>query len=126
MRVKVLSPARPLADVEATSVSVPGTLGFMEILPNHAPMVAEVDVGPLRIKKSDGELLSYFVSGGYVDVSRNEIKVLVDVAVPPHPQSGINFCYALYLRPDSRSLIIWRLFFWNYSRSVHSSMQPTF
>ena len=83
MRVKVLSPAKPLADVDAQSVSVPGTLGIMEILSNHAPMVAEIDVGPLTISKTNGEKLSFFVSGGYVDVLKNEVKVLVDVGESP-------------------------------------------
>src|SRR5262245_26812067 len=83
MRVQVLSPAKPLAEVDAVSVSVPGTLGMMEILANHAPLVAEVDVGPLRIKKANGEVLSFFVSGGYVDVLKNEVKVLVDVGENP-------------------------------------------
>lgn len=83
LRVKVLSPAKPLADVDAVSVSIPGTMGFMEILANHAPMVAEIDVGPVRIKKENGEVLNFFVSGGYVDVLKNEVKVLVDVGESP-------------------------------------------
>lgn len=82
MHLKLLSPSRPLADAEVTSVSVPATLGMMEILPHHAPMVAEIDVGKLSIRRTDGETLHYFVSGGYVDVLSDHVVVLADVVEP--------------------------------------------
>jgi F-type H+-transporting ATPase subunit epsilon len=82
MKVQLLSPGRPLADVEADSVSIPGSLGRMEILKNHAAMIAEIDCGGLSIKKSSGEELHFFVSGGYVNVESNVVKILVDVGEP--------------------------------------------
>ena len=84
MNVQVYSPSKPLAEITANSVSVPGSMGFMEILPDHTAMVAEIGCGHLCVTKKDGnEKLNYFVSGGYVDVCDNSIKVLVDVAEIP-------------------------------------------
>ncbi len=80
MNIKLLSPAKPLAECEAVSVLIPGTMGYMEVLASHAPMVAEIDVGKLLIKKEGGDELSFFVSGGYVDVGPKSVTVLVDVA----------------------------------------------
>lgn len=82
MKVQLLSPGRPLADVEADSVSIPGVMGRMEILKNHAAMVAEIDCGGLTIKKASGGELYFFVSGGYVSVESDVVKILVDVGEP--------------------------------------------
>ncbi len=82
-KVKVLSPNRPVANVVATSVMLPGTCGYMEILPDHAAMIAALDIGELRIKKREGDTLTYFMSGGYVDVQANAVTVLVDTIESP-------------------------------------------
>ena len=79
LKAKVLCPGKPVADVAASGVVLPAALGYMEILPEHASMVAEIDVGELVVKKSAGENLRYFISGGYVQVQNNEVVVLADV-----------------------------------------------
>ena len=41
MEVEVLSPARRLVQVKAQSVTVPGVMGYMTILPGHAELISE-------------------------------------------------------------------------------------
>lgn len=79
VKVKVLCPNKPVADVAAGSVSLPSTKGYIEILPDHAAMISELDMGELLVKKTSGDDLKYFVSGGYVQVKDNEVVVLADV-----------------------------------------------
>lgn len=81
--VKVLSPNRPVANVKGQGVMLPGALGYMEILPDHAAMVSAMEVGELRIRKSDGGSLTYFVSGGFVEVADNHVTVLADTIEAP-------------------------------------------
>ena len=78
LKVEILAPDRPVAQVDAIGVTLPGTLGYMTILPDHATMVSELDAGELLVEKSSGEL-RYFIAGGYVDISDNNLKVLADV-----------------------------------------------
>jgi F-type H+-transporting ATPase subunit epsilon len=87
--VHVLSPKKPLAHLKAKSVSLPGTAGYMEILPNHAPLISQIEIGYLKIsqivaspKPHPGDV-QFFIAGGYVDVVNNKVTVLVDVAESP-------------------------------------------
>ena len=79
VKVKVLCPNKPVADVAAHSVLLPSMKGYIEVLPDHAAMISELDVGELIVKKTAGENLKYFISGGYVQVQNNEVVVLADV-----------------------------------------------
>lgn len=81
--VKVLSPNRPVANVKGQGVMLPGALGYMEILPEHAAMVSAMEVGELKIRKTDGSSLSYFVSGGFVEVRDQSVTVLADTIEAP-------------------------------------------
>ncbi len=76
--LKVLSPSRQLAVVRATAVTLPGTAGYMTILPDHAAMVAELDVGELSFQGNEGAE-RYFIAGGYVEVDHNQVTVLADL-----------------------------------------------
>ena len=78
--LKILSPSRTLLSVKAHSLIVPGSQGYMTILPNHAAMVAEIGVGELVIQATGiAAAERYFVSGGYIDVDHNKILVLADI-----------------------------------------------
>lgn len=76
--LKVLSPNRQLAVLRTSSLTLPGTEGYMTILPDHAAMVAELDVGELSFQAADGTE-RYFIAGGYVEVDSNHVTVLADV-----------------------------------------------
>lgn len=77
--LKVLSPNRAWPAVKATSAILPGTLGYMTILPDHAAMIAELAAGEVVVEAQGGTAERYFVSGGYVEVDHNKVSVLADV-----------------------------------------------
>jgi F-type H+-transporting ATPase subunit epsilon len=77
--LKVLSPSRAVATVKASAVTLPGTLGYMTILPDHAGMVAELDQGEVTITTADNAVERFFVAGGYVEVESNRVTLLADV-----------------------------------------------
>lgn len=80
MQIQVVSPSRSVANVRAHSVNLPGSFGYMTILPGHAAMISELAAGRLMIDKIEhGEKLQYFIAGGYVTVENDQVTVLADV-----------------------------------------------
>jgi len=77
--LKVLSPSRAVTTVKATAVTLPGSEGYMTILPDHAGMVAELDQGEVMITTADAAVERFFVAGGYVEVEGNRVTLLADV-----------------------------------------------
>jgi F-type H+-transporting ATPase subunit epsilon len=79
--VVVVSPARPIFDGEAEWVTVPALDGQLGIYPRHAPIVAALGSGLLRIGRGSGNVARFAVRGGFLKVSDNRVTVLVDSAV---------------------------------------------
>ena len=67
-------------DVE--SIRAPGVEGSFQVLRNHAPMIAAFEIGPLRIKNTDGEEIVFATSGGFLEVLDNKVTVLAETAEP--------------------------------------------
>ncbi len=61
-------------------VVVPGSEGELGILPAHAPLVSALQPGELRYTK-DGQEYSLAVGAGLVEVQRDKVAVLSDLAV---------------------------------------------
>ncbi|PZC47613.1 MAG: F-type H+-transporting ATPase subunit epsilon [Chloroflexi bacterium] len=68
-----------LREEEIDEVVAPGSVGELGILPQHAPLVTSLQAGSLRVKRSGGED-DFFISGGFLEVRENEVKVLADSA----------------------------------------------
>lgn len=79
--VNIFSPSRVIVKKSASSITVPSITGEIGILPGHAKMVSEISIGELKI---DGDASQrFFVSGGYVDVKEDNVKVMVEVVERP-------------------------------------------
>ncbi|MCE2789414.1 MAG: ATP synthase F1 subunit epsilon [Saprospiraceae bacterium] len=79
MHLTILTPEKELFDGEVTSVKVPGISGQFEILRNHAPIVAALGEGDIRVINALGEKQFYSIKKGFVEVLRNEVSLLVQV-----------------------------------------------
>lgn len=79
-QLRLVSPSAKLAEVAAKSVTLPGSEGYMTILPDHAPMVAELSAGSLTSLDSQDQGDEYFISGGFVEVTHEAVTVLADIA----------------------------------------------
>ncbi len=68
---------------EALKVVVPAHDGELGILPRHAPLIGMLGIGELRVSPVHAPAgLSFFVSGGFVQVLRNRVSVLATRAEP--------------------------------------------
>ena len=77
MNISVLSPDREIFEGPISSVKVPGTGGEFEVLNNHAPVVAALGQGKIRIIKDGGEKMNFEIEKGFIEVLNNEISLLV-------------------------------------------------
>lgn len=81
LAVELVSPDRLVWRGEGDLVVVKTTEGEMGIMPNHAPVLAELAEGSVMRVLSDGkEQLVAAVHGGFVSMSKNEIQVLSEAA----------------------------------------------
>ncbi len=63
-----------------TALTAPTVTGEVGILKGHRPMVAKLDIGALRITEQDQTEKLIFVAGGFLEISRDKISVLADMA----------------------------------------------
>lgn len=78
--VKVVTYQEKVLEQEADFLLVRTTEGDMGILPNHSPFVAELAIGEMMIRLNGTEK-SYFVSGGFLEISNNNVTILADEAM---------------------------------------------
>jgi F-type H+-transporting ATPase subunit epsilon len=79
IRVEIVSQDRMVYEGEADIVVVPGVLGEMGILENHAPLLSTLKYGIVKVRRQNQEEL-FTVAGGVVEVQPNIITILADAA----------------------------------------------
>lgn len=80
LRLKIVSPEKVVYDGEIESVTVPGTKGEFQILRDHAPIISSLQNGKVEFVAKGGERQSLDVTGGFVEVKKNEVSLCVEVA----------------------------------------------
>ena len=81
-QLEVATPERLLVDEQVTEVEVPARNGYIGILAGHAPLMSALGAGVLTYEGGRGPHI-LAVSGGFVEVSDNHVRVLADEAEPP-------------------------------------------
>lgn len=79
LTVDILTPERIVMQTQADSVVVPAADGELGILQNHAPLLAELQPGNIRLKHG-AETELFAVSGGFVEVNHNKVSVFAETA----------------------------------------------
>ena len=77
LQLQIAIPEKQLVDQAVDSVVVPGADGYMGILPGHAALLSELGRGELTYV-SGGKTETLKISGGYVEVRDNHVRVLAD------------------------------------------------
>jgi F-type H+-transporting ATPase subunit epsilon len=79
IRCEIVSQDRMVFEGEVDIVVAPGTSGEMGILPNHAPLLATLDFGVIKVRFQGKEEI-FTISGGILEVQPDIVTVLADVA----------------------------------------------
>lgn len=78
LHLEIITPEKVLFSGDIKIIKLPGALGSFEILVNHAPLISTLIKGKIKVKEMNG-LITYFeINSGLIEVSNNEIKVLVE------------------------------------------------
>ena len=78
--IRVLTPEGPVFDGVAQMVIIPSVAGEVGILARHAPFIAQLRVGDVRIHQPDGTVVVYATTEGYSAVEEDHLLVLVEQA----------------------------------------------
>jgi F-type H+-transporting ATPase subunit epsilon len=77
--LEIVTPERLAYSDQVDAVVVPGTEGELGILPHHAPLLAMLGVGELRIRKAATEE-SFAIAGGFVQVRPDKVVIMAEMA----------------------------------------------
>jgi F-type H+-transporting ATPase subunit epsilon len=78
--LSLVTPEGAAYEGEAEMVIVPGAAGEIGVLARHAPLVAMLQAGEIRVK-AEGEWQTFAAGPGYFKVQQDRALVLVDDAV---------------------------------------------
>ncbi|HYJ38347.1 MAG TPA: ATP synthase F1 subunit epsilon [Chitinophagaceae bacterium] len=79
MNLEILTPERKLFSGDVYGVQLPGVEGSFEVLERHAPLVAALKAGRLKILKDKQNHLAFFnIQSGFVEVINNKVTVLIE------------------------------------------------
>ena len=81
LHVDIVSAEAEIFSGTATMVFAPAEMGEVGIAPRHAPLLTRLKAGEVRVQLQEGEELSFFVSGGMLEVQPHVVTVLSDTAI---------------------------------------------
>jgi F-type H+-transporting ATPase subunit epsilon len=84
LTVTFVTPDKNVTKGEVEMVIAPSALGEVGILPNHRPLLADLVPGVVELRHSGSVKPERFaVSGGFLEVDRNRVSLLVETAERP-------------------------------------------
>lgn len=81
LTVSVVTPEGAAYEGQAHHVVVPAFDGEMAVYALHAPMVAVLGHGELRVTLTDGGQQNFYLSGGVLQVADNEVSILAETVI---------------------------------------------
>jgi F-type H+-transporting ATPase subunit epsilon len=81
IHVDIVSAEQAIYSGLAEMVFAPAELGEVGIAPRHAPFISRLVPGEVRVKLEGNESLSFYVSGGMLEIQPHLITVLADTAI---------------------------------------------
>jgi F-type H+-transporting ATPase subunit epsilon len=77
--VEIVTPERMVMSELAEFVVVPGSEGYLGVLPMHAPIVSGLNIGVLKVIIA-GKETKVAISGGFMEVNQDIVVILADSA----------------------------------------------
>lgn len=81
LHVDIVSAESEIYSGTATMVFAPAEMGEVGIAPRHAPLLTRLKPGEVRVQTDDTRELSFFVSGGLLEVQPHVVTILADTAI---------------------------------------------
>ena len=84
LMVRLVTPDRVLVDATAEAVELPSMSGYLEALYGHAPLLAELGAGEVRLHGGSSGNQKFFVAWGFVEVLPERVTILAETALHPN------------------------------------------
>ena len=81
LHIDIVSAEAEIFSGTATMVFAPAEMGEVGIAPRHTPLLTRLKPGEVRVQTQEGEELSFFVSGGMLEIQPHVVTVLADTAI---------------------------------------------
>lgn len=88
MLLEIYTPERKVFEGDVYGVQMPGLDGLFEVLNGHAPMIAALASGRVKViqKKDKHETSFYQINGGFVEILHNKTTILAESAIAEIPE----------------------------------------
>jgi F-type H+-transporting ATPase subunit epsilon len=81
MQLDILTPEHKVFSGNVYGIQLPGIEGSFELLENHAPIIATLGKGKMKILKDKHNNTELFeITGGFVEMVNNKASVLIEGA----------------------------------------------
>ncbi len=78
-KLEVVTPDKLVVDDSAEELQLPGKKGYLGILPGHAPLITELDVGELTYRRGDSTT-RLCLAWGFAEVLADKVTILAETA----------------------------------------------
>jgi F-type H+-transporting ATPase subunit epsilon len=78
MYLEIITPEKKVFAGDVDAVKLPGADGSFGILKNHAPLIATLKKGIVKITDNTKKIENFEINGGVVEVLNNKITVLAE------------------------------------------------
>ncbi len=82
LQLEIVTPDRLLVNEQVEEVQIPGKSGYLDALPEHAPLITEISPGELTYKHG-GNVVRLAVSWGFAEVLPDKVTILAQAAERP-------------------------------------------
>ena len=78
LKIKILSASGTILETEIEAAFLPSVMGEFEVLPHHAPLIAMLCEGDVKIRQKDGKEEKFHIHSGIARVENDTIIVSVE------------------------------------------------
>jgi F-type H+-transporting ATPase subunit epsilon len=78
MKVDIVTPDKNIFSGEADSLVLPGADGSLGVLKDHAPLIATLKKGEVKVIDSLKKEQAFGINGGVVEVLKNKVIILAE------------------------------------------------
>jgi F-type H+-transporting ATPase subunit epsilon len=78
MTVEIIDPDKTIYKGKADLIQLPGKDGSFEVLRNHAPLIAILKQGKIKLIQKSKNTEFFEIKGGVIEVLRNKVLILAE------------------------------------------------
>jgi len=82
IELEIVTPEGQVFSGKVDGVTIPGSVGYLGILPGHAPLVTELKIGVISCQADNSES-RLFCAWGFAEILGNKVSILADQVEKP-------------------------------------------